>query len=318
MAEPDVLRVERLTKHFTAGVIRRTPIRAVDDVSFTLAAGETLGIVGESGCGKTTLARSLVMLDRPTSGKVVLDGTDLCHLRGSDLRMQRRTIQMVFQDPYASLSPQLTVEQIIAEGWTAHRDVIPTAERRERTERLLTSVGLGTDALDRYAHQFSGGQRQRIGIARALALDPKVMICDEPTSALDVSIQAQVINLLRDIQRDRRLSMIFIGHDLSVIRHVSDRIAVMYLGQIVEIGNAEEIFRHQRHPYTKALLSASPRRGSSRTEKILLAGDVPSPANPPTGCRFRTRCWKAQDVCARTEPALSPATDQPAACHFPE
>jgi oligopeptide transport system ATP-binding protein len=316
-----VLEARGLTKHFVTRSWlpgRGKVVHALDDIWLTVGRNETLGIVGESGCGKTTLARTLVQLETPTAGEVLLDGRGVHRLRGADLLDVRRRIQMVFQDPYASLSPRMTAQRIVSEGWTAHPDLVPPADRRHRAAELLAAVGLSADALDKYPHQFSGGQRQRIGIARALALDPEVLVCDEPTSGLDVSVQAQVLNLIKDIQQRRNLSVVFIGHDLSVVRHMSDRIAVMYLGRVVELGPAEQIFRSPRHPYTKALLSAAPEQGEVTGQRIVLTGDVPSPTNPPSGCRFRPRCWKAKLVCAVDVPTFAPGDQHQYACHFPE
>jgi oligopeptide/dipeptide ABC transporter ATP-binding protein len=316
-----MLEVRQLTKHFPierGAVLKRVAgqVKAVDGVSFTLGKGETLGIVGESGCGKSTLAKLLVRLEQPTSGQALFDGRDIFTLGGTDLVAYRRQVQMVMQDPYTSLNPRMTVGDIIREPLEIHSEVLPKRARAERVRELLDLVGLNPEHIARYPHQFSGGQRQRIGIARALALEPRLIVCDEPVSALDVSIQAQVINLLEQLQARLGLSYIFIAHDLSVVRHISDRVAVMYLGRIVETGSVDDIYEHPAHPYTQALLSAAPvadpaLRGASRV--IRLEGDVPSPANPPSGCRFRTRCWKVQERCALEEPALT----QRAACHFP-
>jgi peptide/nickel transport system ATP-binding protein len=315
-------------KHFpiTQGILfrKRTGyVKAVDGVSFRLHRGETLGIVGESGCGKSTLARLLVRLESPTSGEAFLNGRSIFDMDGGHLRDLRRHFQMVMQDPYTSLNPRMTVGDIIGEPFAIHPDVVPARARRKRVEELLDLVGLNPEYINRYPHQFSGGQRQRIGIARAIALSPELIICDEPVSALDVSIQAQVINLFEKLQNELGLAYIFIAHDLAVVRHISDRVAVMYLGKIVETGTEDEIYERATHPYTQALLSAVPvpdpkARGERRV--IRLEGDVPSPANPPSGCRFRTRCWKAQDICAVEEPALIPrdADPHPSACHFAE
>ncbi|MFH8552114.1 ABC transporter ATP-binding protein [Streptomyces celluloflavus] len=328
-----ILEVRDLVKHYplTRGVVFRKQVgavRAVDGVSFTLHKGETLGIVGESGCGKSTVARLLVGLERPTAGRIRYQGQDITELSGRALKAVRRDIQMVFQDPYTSLNPRMTVGDIIGEPYEIHPEVAPKGDRRRKVQDLLDVVGLNPEYVNRYPHQFSGGQRQRIGIARGLALRPKIIVADEPVSALDVSVQAQVVNLLERLQDEFDLSYVFIAHDLSVVRHISDRVAVMYLGRIAETGTDEQIYDHPTHPYTQALLSAvpvpDPRAREGRT-RILLTGDVPSPANPPSGCRFRTRCWKAQEKCAEVVPPLEvPAafrgTDGPArhpsACHF--
>ncbi|MGW6501876.1 ABC transporter ATP-binding protein [Nonomuraea angiospora] len=297
-------------------------VQAVSGVSFDLPAGRTLGLVGESGSGKTTLARTVIGLEPPESGQVLFDGQDLLTLPGADLRQARRQIQMVFQDPYASLNPRLTVEQIISEAWLINPGVVPRDRWATEVKDLLARVGLNPDHADRYPHQFSGGQRQRVGIARALALRPRLVICDEAVSALDVSVQAQVLNLLADLQAELGLSFLFIAHDLSVVRHISDEVAVMYLGKVVEMGTTEQIFTAPVHPYTQALLSAVPVPrpwASPQRRQIILAGDIPSPVSPPSGCRFRTRCWKAQDRCVTEEPALADRLgDHSSACHFPE
>ncbi len=321
-----VLQVEGLAKHFhvrTGG--RGAVVRAVDHVSFTLARGETLGVVGESGCGKSTVARTLMRLEEPTAGHAWLDGEDLFAMGPEALRAARRRMQIVFQDPYASLNPRMSVEQVIGEPWDIHPGIVDRAQRPERVRELLERVGLRREHAERYPHQFSGGQLQRIGVARAMALEPQVLICDEPVSALDVSVQAQVVNLLEEIQERHGIAYVFIAHDLAVVRHLSHRIAVMYLGRIVEMGTQEEISRAPRHPYTKALLSAEPQlvtdcTGGVTRQRIILGGEVPSPVDPPSGCPFRTRCWKATQRCADEAPALvtEPGGAHQVACHFPE
>ncbi|MFF5291581.1 ABC transporter ATP-binding protein [Paractinoplanes globisporus] len=323
-----VLETRDLVKHFpiTQGIVFKSKVgavRAVDGVNIQLRRGETLGIVGESGCGKSTLAKLLVGLEKPTSGEVTVRGENMARLTGHNLRRARRNIQMVLQDPYTSLNPRMTVGDIIGEPFEIHPDAVPREGRARAVQELLDLVGLNPDHINRYPHQFSGGQRQRIGIARALALRPEIIVCDEPVSALDVSIQAQVINLLERLQRELGLSYVFIAHDLSVVRHISDRIAVMYLGKIVETGYHMAIYEQPTHPYTQALLSAVPvpdPRLRGRRDHIVLDGDVPSPANPPSGCRFRTRCWKAQPYCADNEPLLQirQRSPHPSACHYAE
>jgi oligopeptide/dipeptide ABC transporter ATP-binding protein len=324
-----VLKAENLVKHYPikAGVLRRTVghVKALDGVSFELYKGETLGIVGESGCGKSTLGRMLMRLEEPTDGKLIFDGVDVYSQKGTAMRKLRRDIQIVFQDPYTSLNPRMTVGDIVGEPFEIHTDVVPKRGRRQRVQELLDLVGLNPEHINRYPHQFSGGQRQRIGIARGLALNPKVIICDEPVSALDVSVQAQVVNLLGELQGRLGLAYIFIAHDLSVVRHISDRVGVMYLGKLVELGDEDQIYSRPTHPYTQALLSAVPLPDPTMRnirEQIVLTGDVPSPANPPPACRFHTRCWKAQEICSIEEPLLIERPDgesaHVSACHFAE
>lgn len=321
----ELLRIEDLRVHFPVRsvVLKRTigKVRAVDGVDLSVAAGETLGVVGESGCGKSTLGRAILRLVEPTAGRIHFEGKDVTDVAQSSLRRFRREMQIVLQDPFSSLNPRMTVRSIIAEPLNVH-GVGDRASRQARVDELLALVGLDLEHGDRFPHEFSGGQRQRIGIARALALDPKLLVLDEPVSALDVSIQAQIINLLDRLQRELGLAYIFIAHDLSVVRHICDRVAVMYLGKVVEIGTQEQVYERPVHPYTQALLSAVPipdptRRGTR--SRIVLTGDVPSPQDPPSGCRFRTRCFKAEDRCAHEVPELRDREpgDHPSACHFP-
>ena len=294
-------------------------IKAVDGVSFTLNEGETLGVVGESGCGKSTMGRSVLRLLEPTGGQVIFNGVDYTALKDKELRDSRKDLQIIFQDPYASLDPRMTIGDIIAEPLDIQLK-LPAKERMQRVLETMERAGLNTRFVNRYPHEFSGGQRQRIGIARAIVLNPKIMVCDEPVSALDVSIQAQVINLLMDLQKEMGMAYIFISHDLSVIKHISDRVAVMYLGHLVEIADKKDIYAHPMHPYTVALLSAIPVPDRKhKKEKIVLEGDLPSPANPPSGCVFHTRCYKAQDICKTEVPELKDCGNgHCCACHFPE
>jgi len=303
-----LLEVKELTKHFPVrgGLLRRVvaQVKAVDGVSFSLEAGRTLGLVGESGCGKSTLGRAILQLQRPTSGQVILEGEDLVRTSPRRLLEMRREMQIIFQDPFASLSPRRTVAQTIREPLEVHRIGTP-AERNAKVEELLQVVGMRPAVMDRYPHEFSGGQRQRIGIARALALNPKLIVADEPVSALDVSVRAQVLNLIARLQRERGISFLFISHDLSVVEHVSDHVGVMYLGKLVELAPAHEIYRDPRHPYTQALLSAVPVPDPKRkSRRMVLTGDVPSPMDPPPGCPFHKRCPKVMDVCSKVVPPV--------------
>jgi oligopeptide transport system ATP-binding protein len=317
-----VLEASHVSKSFVTGRagFGRARISAVDDVSLAVRRGESLGIVGESGCGKTTLARMLVGLENPDSGRIEVAGRDVGNLRGRARRALSRDIQMVFQDPYTSLNPRLSVLDLIGEPLTVHRTATTTAERRSRVGELLEMVNLSPDMMSRFPHQFSGGQRQRIGIARALALEPRVLVCDEPVSALDVSVQAQVVNLLRSLQERMGIALVFIAHDLAVVRHVSDRTAVMYLGNVVETAATADLFAAPSHPYTQSLLSASPqvdrKRARRLAQRIVLAGDPPSPADPPSGCRFHTRCHLATAVCATdVPPIVEMAPGHVSVCH---
>ena len=318
-ADGSLVELENLTKRFAVrqGVFARgkTEVHAVESVSLTVRRGETLGIVGESGCGKSTTARLILRLLDPTAGTVRFDGTDISHLSQRELRPLRREMQMIFQDPYSSLNPRKTVGQIVGSPFAIHGQ----KGAKTRVQELLETVGLSPEHYNRYPHEFSGGQRQRIGVARALALSPKLIVCDEPVSALDVSIQAQILNLLRNLQRDFNLTYVFISHDLSVIRQIADRIAVMYLGRIVEIGDSESIYEHPKHPYTAALLSAVPRASAGGRERIVLSGDVPSPVDPPEACVFHPRCprFHAGHCDVETPELRELAPAQSAACHYP-
>ncbi len=323
----NLLEVRGLVKHFpiTSGVILTRQVgavQAVDGIDLDIRQGETLGIVGESGCGKSTTARLLMRLLDPTSGSIKFDGREIAGIKGDELKALRREVQMIFQDPYSSLNPRKTIGSIIGEPYIIHGMHKGEGERKKAVTEIMDIVGLNPEHYNRYPHEFSGGQRQRIGVARALALRPKVIIADEPVSALDVSIQAQILNLLRDLQRDFGLTLVFIAHDLSVVRHMCDRIAVMYLGKVVELASSEELYSHPRHPYTGALMSAVPvadPRLAARKKRQILGGDVPSPTNPPQACRFHTRCPKAQEGTCDTDTPLLEAKDggNLAACHFP-
>lgn len=321
----NLLEIKNLTKEFSApgsGILKRKKkiVHAVSDVTLNLAEGETLGLVGESGCGKSTLGRTLLKLYEPTSGQIIFAGQDITHLSPRDMKPLRSQMQIIFQDPYSSLNPRHTVGEIVGASLRIHRKSSKTSEKSE-IKQLMERVGLNPEHINRYPHEFSGGQRQRIGIARAIALRPKFIVCDEPVSALDVSIQAQVINLLDDLKRDFGLSYIFIAHNLSVVQHISDRVAVMYLGKVVEVARTQDLYASSKHPYTRALLSAipvpDPEKERSR-KQILLQGEIPSSTNPPSGCVFNTRCWKAQEKCRTLEPKLTKVGASEVACHFPE
>jgi peptide/nickel transport system ATP-binding protein/oligopeptide transport system ATP-binding protein len=323
--EADLLTVTSLVKHFPIrqGLLQRqvAAVQAVDGVSFSVRAGETLSLVGESGCGKSTTGRLLTRLEEPTSGRIVFEGRDITHLSEGQMRPLRRDVQMIFQDPYSSLNPRHTVGKIVGAPYKLQH-ITPEGGVKKAVQELLELVGLNPEHYNRYPHEFSGGQRQRIGIARTLALRPKLIVADEPVSALDVSIQAQVVNLLEDLQEELNLTYVMIAHDLSVVRHVSDRVAVMYLGKVVELADRDDLYERPMHPYTVALMSAVPipdTKRRQRRERIRLEGDVPSPIDPPPACRFHTRCWKAQEICRTEEPplvALQPRHE--VACHFPE
>jgi oligopeptide/dipeptide ABC transporter ATP-binding protein len=324
MATP-ILEVKDLTKFFplqSQGIFSRVKgeNKAVNGISFTLNAGETLGLVGESGCGKSTAGRTILKLYEPTSGSIIFEGEDISKYSPAKMKPLRTKMQMIFQDPYSSLNPRQTIGSIISASYEIQK-INPDGGVKRAVQELMERVGLNPEHYNRYPHEFSGGQRQRIGIARALALKPKFIVCDEPVSALDVSIQAQVINLLDDLRDDFGLSYLFIAHDLSVVQHISDRVAVMYLGKIMELAATADLYKSPHHPYTKALLSAIPIPDpimERQREQIILSGDLPNPVNPPTGCVFNTRCWKAQDKCRTTEPALMQIGASQVACHFPD
>ncbi len=317
----ELLSIKELTKYYPIqrGVFSRTVgyIKAVDDISFTIKAGETLGLVGESGCGKSTTGKSILRLTEPTTGSILFNGVDITHLDDQQMRNKRKDMQMIFQDPYASLNPRKSIEQIIEEPLIIH-DLGSKTVRKRRVRELLSLVGLSAEYGKRYPHQFSGGQRQRIGIARALAVQPKLIIADEPVSALDVSIQSQVLNLLKDLQVQFNLTYLFIAHDLSVVRHISDRVGVMYLGRVVELADTDALYRNPKHPYTQALLSAVPIPDpEAKRNRILLVGDIPSPANPPSGCSFHTRCIHAMEQCKTDTPELKQQdVGHHVACHL--
>lgn len=324
MSEP-LLEIKDLTKYFptSAGPFGKSKgsVKAVDGVSLTVKPGETVGLVGESGCGKTTVGRTVMKLYEPTSGSIIFDGEDITHTHGRSLKPVRSKMQMIFQDPYSSLNPRHTVGQIVGSSFEIH-NIEPHGGVKVAVQELLERVGLNPEHINRFPHEFSGGQRQRIGIARALALKPKLIVADEPVSALDVSIQAQVVNLLDDLQKEFNLSYLFVAHDLSVVQHISDRVIAMYLGKVMEEAPTAELFARPRHPYTKALLSAVPipdPRIERTRERITLTGDLPSPANPPSGCVFSTRCWKATELCREKAPEILEISPQHrVACHFPE
>jgi len=323
MAE-NLLEVKNLKKYFPvkAGVFKRTVahVKAVDDISFAVKEGETLGLVGESGCGKSTTGRTILRLLEATEGKVIFDGKSIMDLDKKEMRAVRRDMQIIFQDPYASLNPRMTVADIVGEPLDIHKLAKNKQERNEKVKEILENVGLGEEYMNRYPHEFSGGQRQRIGVARALAVDPKLIIADEPVSALDVSVQAQVVNLLQDLQKEFGLTFLFIAHDLSVVKHISDRVAVMYLGKIVELTDKDDLYNNPKHPYTQSLLSAIPEADpKKKKERIILEGDVPSPVDPPSGCRFHPRCPKAFAKCSEVEPEFKEyGAGHFAACHLLE
>jgi oligopeptide/dipeptide ABC transporter ATP-binding protein len=322
MSNSPILEIKDLVKHFPVGGKRNGKggvVQAVSGISFSLEAGETLGLVGESGCGKTTAGRTILKLNEPTSGKIIFEGEDITDFKPSRMRAVRAQMQIIFQDPYSALNPRQTIGKIISAPFEI-QGITPDAGVKATVQGLMERVGLNPEHYNRYPHEFSGGQRQRIGIARAIALKPRFIVADEPVSALDVSIQAQVINLLDDLKQEEKISMVFIAHDLSVVQHISDRVAVMYLGKIMELAPTADLYANPHHPYTTALLSAVPLpdpRGERTRERIILQGDLPSPINPPQGCVFNTRCWKAQDKCRTEAPALAQLGKSQVACHFP-
>lgn len=320
----DLLQVNNLCKYFPvkSGIFnaKNSVVKAVDNVTFSIPQGKTLGLVGESGCGKTTTGRTTIKLYKPTAGQIIFDGEDITDLSSKDMMPVRRKMQMIFQDPYASLNPRMTVGDIIGESIDIH-NLMKGKERKERIEYLLRKVGLNKEHINRYPHEFSGGQRQRIGIARSLAVEPKLIVCDEPISALDVSIQAQIVNMLEELQDELGLTYLFIAHDLSMVKHISDEIGVMYLGQLVEVGESSEVYERSLHPYTRALLSAVPipdPRETKKRQRIMLKGELPSPIDPPSGCHFRTRCPHAMAICAEEQPLLLPVkgSGNRVACHL--